>query len=300
MKAVQFAEYGGPDVLQLVEVDEPHAGQGQVRIKVRAAGVNGLDWKIREGYMREAMPLTLPAGTGMEAAGVVDEVGEGVTEVEVGDAVFGYGSATFAEVAVLWSWAKKPAELPFEEAAGYAAAAETALRILAQVGVQPGETLLVSGASGGVGSAVVQFARERGIKVIGTASERNHDYLQKLGAVPTTYGPGLLERVRALAPDGVDAALDIAGSGVIPELIELTGEPAKVLSIADFNAPSYGAQVSDTFSNAADAFGEAVRLFSEGAFHLPVEKTFPLEQAGEAQAENAAGHTVGKLVVSVS
>ena len=299
MKAVQFAEYGGPDVLQLVEVDEPHAGQGQVRIKVRAAGVNGLDWKIREGYMREAMPLTLPAGTGMEAAGVVDEVGEGVTEVEVGDAVFGYGSATFAEVAVLSSWAKKPAELPFEEAAGYAAAAETALRILAQVGVQPGETLLVSGASGGVGSAVVQFARERGIKVIGTASERNHDYLQKLGAVPTTYGPGLLERVRALAPDGVDAALDIAGSGVIPELIELTGEPAKVLSIADFNAPEYGAQVSDTFSNAAAAFREAARLFSEGAFQLPVEKTFLLEQAGEAQAENAAGHTVGKLVVTV-
>ncbi len=300
MKAVQFAKYGGPDVLQLVEVDEPHAGQGQVRIKVRAAGVNGLDWKIREGYMREAMPLTLPAGTGMEAAGVVDEVGEGVTEVEVGDAVFGYGSATLAEVAVLSSWAKKPAELPFEEAAGYPAAVETALRILAQVGVQLGETLLVSGASGGVGSAVVQFARERGIKVIGTASERNHDYLQKLGAVPTTYGPGLLERVRALAPDGVDAALDIAGSGVIPELIELTGEPAKVLSIADFSAPEYGAQVSDTFSNAADAFAEAARLFSEGAFQLPVEKTFPLEQAGEAQAENAAGHTVGKLVVTVS
>ena len=195
---------------------------------------------------------------------------------------------------------KKPAELPFEEAAGYPAAVETALRILGQVGVQPGETLLVSGASGGVGSAVVQFARERGIKVIGTASERNHDYLKKLGAVPTTYGPGLVERIRVLAPAGVDAALDIAGSGVIPELIELTGEPAKVLSIADFSAPSYGAQVSSTFSNAVEAFEEATRLFSEGAFHLPVEKTFPLEQAGEAQAENAAGHTVGKLVVSVS
>ena len=107
MKAVQFAEYGGPEVLQLAEVDEPHAGQNQVRIKVRAAGVNGLDWKIREGYMRETMPLTLPAGTGMEAAGVVDEVGEGATGVAVGDAVFGYGSATFAEVAVLSSWAKK-------------------------------------------------------------------------------------------------------------------------------------------------------------------------------------------------
>ncbi len=299
MRAVQFAEYGGPEVLQLVEVDEPHAGQGQVRIKVRAAGVNGLDWKIREGSMREMMPLTLPAGTGMEAAGVVDEVGEGVTEIEVGDAVFGYGMATFAEYAVLWSWAKKPADLPFEEAGGYPGAVETALRILDQVGVQPGETLLVSGATGGVGSAVVQFARQRGIKVIGTTSERNQAYLQKLGAVPTTYGPGLLERVHALAPDGVDAALDIAGSGVIPELIELTSEPAKVLSIADFSAPSYDAQASSTFSNAADAFAEAARLFSEGKFYLPVEKAFPLAQAGEAQAQNAAGHTVGKLVVIV-
>lgn len=299
MKAVQFTEYGGPDVLQLVEVDEPHAGGGQVRIKVRAAGVNGLDWKIREGSMRELMPLTLPAGTGMEAAGVVDEVGEGVTDVRVGDAVFGYGTATFAEHAVLWSWAKKPAGLPFEEAGGFPAAVETALRILGQVGVQPGETLLVSGASGGVGSAVIQFARQRGINVIGTASERNQEYLEKLGAVSTTYGPGLVSRVRALAPNGVDAALDIAGSGVIRELIELTSEPARVLSIADFSAPSYGAQVSTTFSDAAEAFAEAARLFAEGKFHLPVEKTFPLAQAGEAQAANAAGHTVGKLIVTV-
>ena len=300
MKAVQFAEYGSPEVLELVQADAPHAGEGKVRIKVHAAGVNALDWKIREGYMREMMPLTLPAGTGVDAAGVVDEVGEGVTDVAVGDAVFGSGSATFAEHAVLSRWAKKPAELPFEGAAGYPTPVETAIRILGQVGVQPGETLLVSGAAGGVGSAVVQFAHQRGITVIGTASERNHEYLRKLGAVPTTYGPGLVERVRALAPNGVDAALDIAGSGVIPELIELTGEPTKVLSIADFSAPEHGAQVSGSSTNAADAFAEAARLFTEGAFYLPIEKSFPLEAAAQAQEASKAGHVAGRFVVTTA
>ena len=299
MKAVQFAEYGSPEVLQIVEVDEPHAGAGQVRIAVRAAGVNAIDWKIRAGYMREQMPLSLPSGTGMDAAGVVDEVGEGVGDVAVGDEVFGTGAATFADYAVLSSWAQKPDGLSFEEAAGYPVPVETAIRILDQVGVQPGETLVVSGASGGVGSAVVQIAHQRGITVAGTASQRNQDYLRSLGAVPTTYGEGLVDRVRDLAPNGVDAALDIAGSGVIPGLIELTGEPSKVLSIADFSAPEQGAQVSTTSTNAADAFAEAARLFVEGAFHLPIEKTFPLEEAAEAQEASAAGHVTGRLVVVV-
>ena len=299
MKAVQFAEYGGPEVLQLVDVDEPHAGAGQVRIAVRAAGVNPIDWKIRAGYMREMQTLSLPTGTGIDAAGVVDEVGEGVSDVAVGDEVFGSGSATLAEYAVLSSWAKKPAGLSFEEAAGYPVPAETALRIINQVGVQPGETLLVSGAAGGVGSAVVQIAGERGITVIGTASERNQDYLRSLGAIATTYGDGLVDRVRALAPNGVDAAFDIAGSGVIPELIALTGEPAKVLSIADFSAPQHGAQVSGQATNVANALAEAARLFAKGALRLQVEKTFPLAAAADAQATSQAGHVAGRLVVSI-
>jgi NADPH:quinone reductase-like Zn-dependent oxidoreductase len=299
MKAVQFGAYGGPEVLRLVDVDEPHAGPGQVRIAVRAAGVNGIDWKIRSGAMREQIRLSLPSGTGRDAAGVVDEVGQGVRDVAVGDAVFGSGSATLAEYAVLTSWASKPDELSFDEAAGYPIPTETANRILDQVGVQPGETLLVSGASGGVGSTVVQFARQRGITVIGTASERNQDYLRSLGAVPTTYGPGLVDRVRALAPDGVDAALDIAGSGVIPDLIALTGEPSKVLSIADFSAPQHGAQVSSNSKNAAAAFALAARLFREGTFHLPVEKTFPLADAAAAQQQSAEGHVTGRLVITL-
>ncbi len=299
MKAVQFAEYGGPEVLHLVDVEEPHAGAGQLRIAVRAAGVNSIDWKIRAGHMREMMPVELPTGTGHEAAGVVDEVGEGVSGIAIGDAVFGGGSATCAEYALLSSWAPKPAALSFEEAAGYPVAVETAIRIVDEVGVQPGETLLVSGAAGGVGSAVLQIARHRGINVIATASERNQRYLASLGATPTTYGDGLVERVRQLAPKGIDAALDIAGSGVIPELIALTGNAARVLSIADFSAPKHGAQVSHTPKNSAGALAQAAELFILGAFTIPVARTFPLADTAQAQAASAVGHIVGKLVITV-
>lgn len=299
MKRAQFSEYGGPEVLRVTEAEEPHAAEGQIRISVRAAGINQFDWKVREGHMREMMPLPLPAGTGGDAAGVVDEVGDGGTDVVVGDEVFGSGQATLAEYAVLTSWAKKPEGLSFEEAAGYPVPIETAIRILKQVGVQPGETLLVSGASGGVGSAVIQVARQKGITVIGTASERNQDYLQEFGATALTYGPDLVNRVRALAPEGVDAALDLAGSGVIPELIELTGEPQKVLSIADFSAPEHGAQVSAQAENRARAYAEAAELFIQGAFHIPVEKTFKLEEAGEAQAASAKGHVKARFIVTI-
>jgi len=298
MKAVQFAEYGGPEVLRVVDVGEPHAGAGQVRIAVRAAGVNAYDWKVRAGFMRDLQPIPLPAGIGMDAAGVVDEIGDGVDGVAIGDEVFGQGSATFAEYAVLSHWAVKPAGLSFAEAAGYPAPAETAIRIINEVGVQPGQTLLVSGAAGGVGSAVVQIARQRGISVIGTGSEANQDYLRSLGALATTYGGGLTDRVRAMAPEGVDAALDIAGAGVIGELIELTGEPSKVLSIADFSAPQQGAKVSTGATNQTAAFAEAARLFNAGQFHIPV-KQFALADAAKAHAESQAGHVTGRLVITV-
>lgn len=298
MKAVQFTEYGDADVLHVVEIDEPHAGPGQVRIKVAAAGVNGMDWKIRAGYLQEMIPVTFPAGLGLDASGVVDETGDGVADVAVGDAVFGSGSKTYAEYAVLNFWAAKPDSLSFEEAAGYPIPVETAIRILDQVGVQAGQTLVVSGASGGVGSAVLQIARDRGITVIGTASAANQDYVRSLGATPTTYGDGMVERVRALAPNGVDAALDLAGSGVIAELIELTGEPAKVLSIADFAAGEHGAQVSTDSANQNAAYAEAARLASAGELSIPVQQSFSLDQAAQAHALSAAGHVVGRLVLT--
>lgn len=302
MKAVQFSAYGGPEILRVVDVDEPHAGPGQVRLAVRAAGVNLSDLlKIRLGCWK-GKPVPLPSGVGVEGAGLVDEIGAGVTGVTLGDAVFGCGFNLLAQYAVLRPgvWARKPEAMPFLEAGGFSVVVETATRILAQVGVKSGETLLVSGASGGIGSAVVQFARCRGITVIGTASAPNHEYLRGLGAIPTAYGPGLVARVRKLAPKGVAAALDIAGSGVIPELVELAGAPSRVLSIADFTAPRYGAQLSlEAQPHPERALAEAARLYSEGAFRLPLGKTFPLAQAAAAYHLCAGGHAAGKLVVSV-
>ncbi|PRX09248.1 UNVERIFIED_ORG: NADPH:quinone reductase-like Zn-dependent oxidoreductase [Martelella mediterranea] len=301
MKAVQFSEYGEPDVLKVVDVDEPHAGPGQVRIAARAAGVNPADWKRRSGIFRDFMPLEFPHTVGFEASGVVDEVGEGVTGVSVGDAVFGLGNHATAEYVVLKSWALKPDDMSFEMAAALPVAVETAWRILDQVQAKAGQTVLVSGASGAVGSVAVQLARHRGLTVIATASERNHDYLRKLGATPTTYGPGLAARVRELAPGGVDIALDIAGSGIIDELIEMTGDAARVISIADFSASDRGALFSPTqLKEPGIVFTEAARLYTEGALRLDVQKTFPMEKTGEAQALSAEGHVTGKLVISVA
>ncbi|MFC6882682.1 MULTISPECIES: NADP-dependent oxidoreductase [Actinomadura] len=297
MKKVSFAEFGGPDVLQLIDAEEPHAGPGQVRIAVRAAGVNPVDWRVREGQVLGAHPTVLPSGVGLDASGVVDEVGEGVDGVEVGDHVFGEGSSTYAEFAVLSYWARMPEGLSFEEAAGYPSVVETALRVVREVGVQPGQTLLVSGASGGVGSAVLQIARDRGIRVIGTAGAANQGYLRELGAVATTYGEGWVERVRALGR--VDAALDLAGSGVIRELVELTGDPRKVVSIADLDAPKLGVRFSGTAGSVADALAEAVRLISLGRLHIPVERSYTLADAAAAHIDSHAGHTRGRRVMVV-
>ncbi|MFJ8431514.1 NADP-dependent oxidoreductase [Kitasatospora sp. NPDC094019] len=297
MKKVIFAEFGDPDVLHLIDADEPHAGPGRIRIAVRAAGVNPADWRIREGQVLGAHPVELPSGLGLDAAGVVDEVGEGVHGVAVGDRVFGEGANTYAEFAVLSAWAAMPDGLTFEEAAGYPSVMETALRILHEVGVRSGQRLLVSGAAGGVGSAVLQVARDRGIAVVGTAGAANQDYLRGLGATATTYGEGWVERVRRLGR--VDAALDLAGAGVIRDLVELTGDPARVVSIADLDAPAHGVRFSGVAGSVPRALATTVDLIARGRLHIPVARSYPLAGAAAAHIDSRAGHTRGRRVLLV-
>ena len=297
VKAAQFSRFGGPEVLEIVDLPDPHPGPGQVRVAVRAAGVNPSDWKKRQGLMDPELPQTL----GYEAAGVVDELGEGVADVAVGDRVFGLSAegTAQAELAVLSYYAPIPPSLGFAGAAALPAAVETAWRALDQLGVGSAGTLLINGASGSVGSAAAQLAVARGARVIGTASPANHDYLRSLGAEPVAYGEGLTGRVRALAPHGVDLALDAAGSGVLPELIELAGGPAHVVTVADFaGAHEHGVRFSrGDDGRALHALAEIGGLIESGRFSLPVAQTFPLAEIAEAHRVSENGHARGKLVL---
>jgi NADPH:quinone reductase-like Zn-dependent oxidoreductase len=249
--------------------------------------------------MDEQLPQTL----GHEAAGVVDELGEGVADAAVGDRVFGLSAegAAQAELAVLAYYTPIPPSLDFPGAAALPAAIETATRALDQLGVVSGGTLLVNGASGSVGSAAVQLAVVRGARVIGTASPANHDYLRSLGAEPVAYGAGLAGRVRALAPDGVDIALDVAGSGVLPELIELAGGTGHVITVADFSgAQEHGVRFSSgEAGRAVHALAKIGELIESGRFSLPVARTFPLAEVAEAHRVSEHGHMRGKLVLLV-
>jgi NADPH:quinone reductase-like Zn-dependent oxidoreductase len=301
MRAVQFSEFGGPEVLHVVEVPDPDPGPGQIRVAVRAAGVNPIDWKVRSG----AMGGELPQLTGREVAGVVDALGDGVSDVALGDAVFGFaaGGGGAAELALSSDYATLPASLDFAHAAALPVAVETAVRTLDLLGVGSGSTVIVNGASGAVGSAAVQIAVDRGARVIGTASAGNHEFLRGLHAEPTTYGEGLAERVRQIVPDGVDAALDAAGGGALPALVELAGTPEQVVTIADYaGSEQTGARFSGGMGTgrAVHALSEVGALIEAGRFSMPVAATFPLERAADAHRESETGHVRGKLILLVS
>ncbi|MBC2875548.1 MULTISPECIES: NADP-dependent oxidoreductase [Streptomyces] len=309
MRALTFSEYGPASVLEVADVPEPHAGPGHIRIRVRASGVTPSDCRLRSGRFRDIAPLRLPHVLGMDAAGVVDEAGAGVTGIRPGDEVFGIvdiaqlGGA-HAEYAVLAAWAPKPDALSWEQAGGAAGNVETATRALDRLKAGTGTTLLVEGAAGGVGTVAVQLAAARGAAVIGTAGAHNHAFVAGLGATPTTYGPGLGERVTALAPDGVDAVLDCAGSGSLPDLVDLAGSPDRVVTIADMNAAAYGVHHTRSAGPGADpqaveGLAVAAALAGQGRFTVPVAAAFPLENAAEAHRLSETGHVRGKIVLTL-
>ena len=300
MRALQFDEYGGPEVLRWAEAPEPHPGPGHVRVAVKAASVNPIDWKNLRGATSGGKPLTGTAYLGHDAAGVVDEVGEGVTGVSVGDEVFGRGRNTQAEYAVLNAWAAKQPSVDWAVAAAVGVAGETSERALRLLDAKPGETLFVDGGAGGVGAVAVQMALARGIRVIASAGEGNQDYLREIGAIPVLYGEGVAGRAREAAGGQVDKVFDVAGKTPVEELIGLVPEPSRVLTIANFSAGQAGAQVTGGGGDSKpwDAFAEVADLLAQNKLVVKVQ-TFPFERAAEAHRYMGERKNVGKVVLTL-
>lgn len=301
MQAVVFEEFGGPEVLQTQDVTEPHSGPGEVRVSVRAAGVNPIDFKIRRGWTQGFIDVTFPATPGLEVAGVVDEVGEGAG-FAVGDEVVGWSkTGAYAEHAVVANVVPKPAGVSWDQAVGLPVAGETAQRVLDELGLKAGETLLLHGAAGGVGSIAVQLAKAAGATVVGTASPANHEFLREIGAIPVAYGEGLLDRVREAAPQGVDAVFDAAGLGGLQESIELRGGTDRIVTIADMQAAGLGVAMSMGSSASpeeiAAGLSNQLQAAADGNLQVRIAETFALADAAKAQQLSESGHAPGKVVV---
>ncbi len=302
MRALQYRSYGGPEELSWDQAPDPHAGPGKIRIRVKAASVNPIDWKSMSGAMAGGKELSEPRIPGYDGAGVVDEIGEGVTGVAVGDDVFGQGQSTQAELAVLNAWAAKPSSVDWAVAGGAGTAGETSERGLRLLGVQPGQTLFIDGGAGGVGAVAVQMAVARGITVIASASPDNQDYLREIGATPVVYGDGVVARVRAAAGVSddahIDGVFDVAGKTDVEELISLVAEPRDVVTIANFGAGATGVQVTGggQDSQPFEALPEVADLLQQGKLVIKVQ-TFPMDRAAEAYAASVTGHVRGKFVL---
>lgn len=309
MRAVTYHSYGKPDVLELGEVDEPKVGPDWVKIAVRASSVNPVDWKLASGGMDGVLDVFFPVIPGWDVAGVVEEVGPAVTELEVGDEVFGYvrkdavHGGTYAEKvsAPRGTVARKPAGLSFAEAAALPLAGLTAYQALVHVlDVSEGDTVLVHAAAGGVGSFAVQIAVARGARVIGTASEDNHDYVAGLGAEPIEYGDGMLDRIVELAPDGVDAIFDPIGDDTLamsPDLLA-GGAAGRIVSIADPGVKDLGGHYVFVHPSVPDLEALAA-LADAGKLTVDIAATYPLADADKAWEDSMGGHTRGKIVLTV-
>jgi len=301
-RAVRFDRYGGIDVLDVVDVPAPVPGPGQLLIRVQDAGINPGEAKIREGLLHERWPATFPSGQGSDLAGVVEQVGEGVDGWAAGDEVIGFtdNRASQAELVVVEAEdvTARPAGVPWPVAGALFVAGTTAYAAVRAVSASSGDTVVVAGAAGGVGSITVQLAILAGATVIGLASEANHAWLKGLGVVPVSYGDGVAERIAAAASGGVDALIDLAG-GYVQLALDLGVEPERVDTIVDFGAgEKYGVKTEGTAAAAnAGVLAELAKLIDEGRLDVPIARVYPLEQVREAFRELEQGHTRGKIVL---
>ncbi len=306
MRAMTYRQYGDSDVLALTDQPMPKVGPGEVLVRVRSAAVNPVDWKLMAGGLDAMMDVRLPVVAGWDVAGVVETVGIDTPEFLEGDQVMGYArkdyvhGGTFAEFVVVpaRSLAHKPAGLDWHQAAGLPLAGLTAYRVLRQLAVNEGETVLIHGASGGVGSLAVQIASSMGARVIGTASPGNHDRLRDLGAEPVQYGDGLLDRVRALAPSGVDAVADLVG-GVLDVTTAVLRDGGRHASVADPDVLEAGGQWIWVRPDGA-ALTALTELVERGLLHVPVAEVLPLDRLADAFAMSQDGHVPGKIAIEVS
>ncbi|SNY49804.1 NADP-dependent oxidoreductase [Paractinoplanes atraurantiacus] len=296
MRAAAFEKPGPPEVLREMEVPTPHAGAGEVRVRVRAAGVQPYDCAVREGWNPAGAPPGFPRIPGNEFAGVVDQVGAGVTDAREGQEVIGFGMlGAYAEYIVVPAEhvTAKPAGMPWEVAGGFSAGAQTAHIALLELGLAKGDTLLIHGAAGAVGTVAVQLGVAWGATVIGTAAPANHDYLRGLGAVPVSYGQGLASRVRDVAPQGIDAVLDGAGGEALDVSLGLTGN---VLTLVDHGRE--GVKVTPPLRS-RERLAELAGMYADGLLRVHVRAAYPLARAADAHRDVGSGHGRGKVVVTL-
>jgi NADPH:quinone reductase-like Zn-dependent oxidoreductase len=307
-RAVIYETFGGPEVLQLRDVPEPHAGPGEVRVRVTAAGLNPMDWGLASRPEAAAQfGLTLPSGFGYDFAGVVDEVGSGAAGFAVGERVYGgaLGRAVADFVTVkasaegaeaLWH---TPDGISDEVASTLPVAGSTAAAALAAIGLRSGDTVLIGGAAGGVGVFAVQLARLGGATVIGTASEGTFEFLRQLGAEPVAHGPGLADRVRAVAPGGVTAATDLFGTETAETALALGVSPERISTVAAGPNPPGGVTATGGIDAGPDALDRIADAILAGQITVPITAVFPVEQIRDAVTLQAGRHVHGKIVVTL-